>query len=251
MDPRAVAADIAAELAMLADPARAVSERAYLKSDLVHLGTGVPAVRTVVRSRLRRWRPDHDELRSLCDALWDEPVHEHRLAAVEALAAAGGALPAAALPTVADLPWIEQLVRESRTWALVDPLAGSVVSALAVRDAAALDVLDRWVTSDDFWVRRSAVLALRGSLAAGTEWDRFVRYADLLLDEREFFIRKVIGWVAREEGRRQPAVVSAWARRRLGRMSGVTVREVVKPLPDGPELLAAWRDQPVRRKRSG
>lgn len=70
------------------------------------------------------------------------------------------------------------------TWALVDGFAGTVVAAMARRDPAVLRVLDRWVTDDDFWVRRSAVLALRGPLAAGHEWERFVRYADALLDER-------------------------------------------------------------------
>lgn len=231
---------LAAELAALGTPARAAAERAYLKSDLAFLGAGVPAVRRVTRALLRRERPDHDALIDLCDALWAEPVHERRLAAAEALAAS------VALLDAGDLGWIELLLRDSRTWALVDVLAGTVVAGLAVRDPAVLAVLDRWVSADDFWVRRSAVLGLRKVLADGREWERFVRYADALLDEREFFVRKVLGWVAREEGRRRPDEVAAWARSVLPRMSHVTVREVVKPLPDGQALLAAWRASRAR-----
>ena len=214
---------------------RSVGERAYLKSELRHLGCAVLDVRRVVRQHLRRERPDHDALVELCDALWAEPVHERRLAAVEALVASVDEL------EVDDLGWIELLLRDARTWALVDPLAGTVVAEMAAREPAVLATLDRWLGDDDFWVRRSAVLGLRKVLAAGREWDRFVRFAEALLDEREFFIRKVLGWVAREEGRRHPVVVTAWARSVLPRMSHVMVREVVKPLPDGDALLAEWR----------
>ena len=107
--------------------------------------------------------------------------------------------------------------------------------------AAALDVLEAWVHADDMWVRRTSVLGLRDLAKAGREWDRFERAADVLLDEREFFIRKALGWVSRETGRRHPELVSPWVRANLARMNPVTIREAVKYLPDGPELLALWR----------
>jgi 3-methyladenine DNA glycosylase AlkD len=102
-------------------------------------------------------------------------------------------------------------------------------------------VLETWVGSDDMWVRRTSVLGLRDLCTAGREWERFERAADVLLAEREFFIRKALGWVSRETGRRHPELVSRWVRANLGRMSGVTIREAVKYLPDGPDLLAAWK----------
>ena len=65
----------------------------------------------------------------------------------------------------------------------------------------------------------------------------------MMLTEREFFIRKAIGWVLRDTGRRRPDLVAAWLEPRIGQVSGVTLREAVKPL--SPEtaarLLAAYR----------
>ncbi len=113
------------------------------------------------------------------------------------------------------------------------------------RHADGLAELDRWLTDDDFWIRRSAVLALSLVLRDGREIDRFLRYADQLLPEREFFIRKVLGWVARELGKRQPEVVSAWLRRNLDRMNHVTLREAVKYLPDGDQIVSLWRRNKV------
>jgi 3-methyladenine DNA glycosylase AlkD len=68
--------------------------------------------------------------------------------------------------------------------------------------------------------------------------DRFGRYADAMLDEREFFIRKAIGWVLRETGKIRPDEVFAWLLPRAARASGVTIREAVKYLtPEHREAL--------------
>ena len=62
---------------------RAVSERAYLKSDLEHLGTSVSEIRRVVKDFLSAHLDlTRDELVSLTRLLWAEPVHECRMSAV-------------------------------------------------------------------------------------------------------------------------------------------------------------------------
>ena len=64
-----------------------------------------------------------------------------------------------------------------------------------------------------------------------------------MLDEREFFIRKAIGWVLREAGKRRAPEVIAWLAPRTGRASGVTMREAVRYLPnlDAARLMSAYR----------
>jgi 3-methyladenine DNA glycosylase AlkD len=66
-----------------------------------------------------------------------------------------------------------------------------------------------------------------------------------MLDEREFFIRKAIGWVLREVGKKRPAEVAAWLAPRTGRASGVTMREAVRYLPaaDADRLMTAYRER--------
>ncbi|MEI7546543.1 MAG: DNA alkylation repair protein [Actinomycetota bacterium] len=231
-----------ARLAGLGMPERAEGEKAYLKSELQHLGVRVPDVRREVESVVRAGL-SHDELFALADELWSQPVHEHRLAAIELLHCSPR------LVAVGDLRWIEARLRECRTWALVDPLAGWVVAALAVREpAAVLPVLDRWVGDGDFWIRRSAVLGLRALLAGGRELDRCFAYAERLLPEREFFIRKVLGWVLREVSSTHPEEVSAWLRAHMAGMNLVTLREPLRRLPDAAELRALYD---TRRNSSG
>ena len=231
-----------ARLAELGTPERAAGEKAYLKSELQHHGVRVPDVRREVKAALRSGFT-HDELFALADELWAQPVHELRSAAVELLHGSPK------LVTAADLPWIEAHLRACRTWALVDPLAGWVVAALAVREPdAVLPVLDRWVTDDDLWIRRSGVLALGALLAHGRELDRFFGYAERLLPEREFFIRKVLGWVLREISSAHPREVSEWLRAHMADMNLVTLREPMRRLPDADELRALYD---ARRNSSG
>jgi 3-methyladenine DNA glycosylase AlkD len=230
-DPAAVGDFIQSELATMADPVRAEKERAYLKSELVFLGVGVPAMRRLVRAC---WKQngglDHDDLIATVERLWGSDMHEQRMAAVELLRLA----PPTAL-SIDDGPMVEQLIRTSRTWAYVDSLAADVVGALVASSPNAWGpVLDRWASDEDFWIRRSALLSLLVPLRqGGGDFEQFSRYADAMLDEREFFIRKTIGWVLRDTSRRRPELVADWIEPRVARASGVTVREAVKHLdPD-------------------
>jgi 3-methyladenine DNA glycosylase AlkD len=245
VQPADATAEIRSRLKAVGNPARAISEANYLKSTIHHFGASVPAVRQVAKQWLREHPGTiHDDVVAVCNGLWAEPVHEMRLATVELVLARPKLL------GPADLPWLEQLLRECGTWALLDALASDGVGRIVRDQPAAAATLDRWLTDDDFWIRRSAVLALRPSLRVGTQTDRFLRYADTLLPEREFFIRKAIGWVAREEGSRNPDVISDWVRENMSGMNMVTLREAVKYLPDGHELLAEYR-QSRRRNSSG
>ena len=84
----------------------------------------------------------------------------------------------------------------------------------------------------DFWVRRSALLSLlRGIRIRQPDLARFTRYAEPMLAEREFFIRKAIGWVLREISKHDPGWVASWTQQHLSGMSGVTFREAVRRLP--------------------
>ena len=148
----------------------------------------------------------------------------------------------------ADMKLLERLIRESKTWAFVDELAVAIVGPLVERSSALLRVLDRWAADEDFWLRRSAMLALLRPLRRGNgDFRRFARYAERMLEEHEFFIRKSIGWVLRETGKPQPDMVYAWLLPRAARASGVTVREAVKYLSSAQRAAVVVAHQSAKR----
>ncbi len=230
------------QLADAARPERAEGEKRYLKSDLEFLGAAVPDMRAIAKQfRHSHAGLPHDDLVAVVEGLWDEPVFEHRLLAVLLLCRYADALSAA------DAPLFERLIRESGTWALVDPLTTDAIGTVVASDPTAMAAtLDRWVDADDFWLRRAAVLSLLKPIRSGrTGTERLFDYSDRLLDEKEFFVRKAIGWVLRDitRGGANADAVYDFLAPRAHRASGVTMREAVKYL--GPEraeaLMTAYR----------
>jgi 3-methyladenine DNA glycosylase AlkD len=232
---------IRASLEPLGSRERAAGAKRYLKSELEFFGVGVPKLRRAVRAWLAaRPRLEGARLRSLVEELWERQVHELRVFAIELLGERWELLRAS------DMKLLERLLRDSHTWAYVDALAVHVVGPLVERHRGLARTLDRWSRDDDFWIRRSALLALLLPLRRGEgDWRRFVGYADRMLDEREFFIRKAIGWVLREVAKKRSDRVARFVGERIDRISGVTLREAVRYLgpADRERLLAAYRSR--------
>ncbi len=235
-----LADELEASLRRIGTSTRAEGEKAYLKSDLAFTGTLVSATRAEVQRLDRQLALDHERLVELVAALWSKPVFERRLAAIMFLQRHPKLL------SVTDMPILEGMARESRTWALLDYLAVDVLGRLVEADPAGMTaVMDAWATDDDFWIRRASLLAELRPIRRGAGLDRFLARAEPMLEEREFFIRKAIGWVLREAGKRRPDDVFAWLAPRTHRASGVTMREAVKYLPASASaaLMLGYREK--------
>ena len=230
-----------------ADPVRAAGEQAYLK--LPHwtfLGVATPPLRQAVRAWAKEHKGlDHDGLWAVVDELWAAPgpTFEHRRLVSLLLERHWKLL------RPEDAPRLEQLLATSETWALVDCIAVALGSAVE-KDAGWNEVLDAWAAHPSFWLRRSALLALMPAVKDGTfDWPRFTRYAEPMLGEKEFFIRKALGWVLRAATHRDPQAVAAWLSTRAALASGLTVREAAKHLDEAvrEELIAAQREGRLAR----
>jgi 3-methyladenine DNA glycosylase AlkD len=245
-----VSRDVIAALRPLGTQERAAQAKRYLKSDLEFLGVTLPDLRRVVTAAARQ-QPGigREEVVAWALTLWNGTwwdgaerdgaerdgaeragtgvLWEQRMAAVELLRLRVRDL------VPADLAMIETLIRAAAGWALVDPLSGDIAGQIVLRDTGGWRYIDEWADDKDFWVRRSALLSLLPGIRAGQpDVARFDRYATPMLGEKEFFIRKAIGWVLRDLSKKDPAYVTGWTERHLAAMSGVTFREAVRRLPE-------------------
>lgn len=214
-------------LAARGSPDRAAHERRYLKSDLEFLGATVPMLRQHAKAFVRA-HPEltRRDLRRLARQAWQARVHELRSVVIGILEQRIDLL------EPGDARFLIGLVRASDTWAHVDWLATKVIGALLVRQPELAGELDRWATHDCFWVRRAALLALHDALLAGEgDFDHFARLAVPMLGEREFFIRKAIGWVLRSAAKRRPERTIGFVSRHASELSALSFREAVRVLP--------------------
>lgn len=207
------------QLAAIGTADRATHEKAYLKSELEHLGATVPATRKVAKQAAKEWPDAVPHPWPLVDACWSEGIYELRSGMAFFLEHADVG--------PGDEAHVERLLRDAHTWAIIDQLAIRIVPRLEPSKA----LLDRWAQDDDFWVRRTAILApLLAFRGGGGDLDTWARRVDPLLDDPEFFIRKAIGWVLREIGKTHPDWTAEFVAAHS--MSGLTRREATRNLPE-------------------
>ncbi len=233
--------------------ARAVGEKAYLKSDLRFWGTSQESLRAAVREYCDA-HPDltRADLRRVAETLYATDVHELRAAAIGVLERERETLDGR------DLPWLVAIVRKSKSWAYVDWIAPKVIGDIIARDPRARKRLAMWVKDTNFWVRRTALLAEHDALrAGGGDFALWSRLAASMLDEREFFIRKAIGWVLRDVSKKRPELTYAFLRKHRDGVSRLSLLEGAKYLPApkrealGLPGEAAWVAREAERKAAG
>jgi 3-methyladenine DNA glycosylase AlkD len=211
-----------AALAPLKDAKRAAGMRAYMRGRFEYLGIQTPVRRAAVAPLIRAFKPtDAAELRKAAAGLWQMREREYQYVAVDLLARYQAVL------SLDDLPWLLDLVQEKSWWDSVDSLLKTVGPIVQRSGAKGKRAMDAAVRSENFWVRRIAMLHQLG-LRDETDTLRLFRYAELLAPEKEFFIRKAIGWALRDYAWHDWKAVERFVKTTRAPLSGLTVREASK-----------------------
>jgi 3-methyladenine DNA glycosylase AlkD len=113
-------------------------------------------------------------------------------------------------------------------WDLVDASAPAIVGGfLAGRDRAPLFDL---AGSASLWERRIAIVATQHFIRRGDFADT-LRLAALLLGDREDLIHKAVGWMLREVGKRDQAVLEGFLAGHCRRMPRTMLRYAIERFP--------------------
>jgi 3-methyladenine DNA glycosylase AlkD len=216
------------------DPVRAKGQQAYMKSTMPFRGISSPQLKATLRPILTD--PEYlltvrNEWEATIRKLWDgAQFREERYAAL----ALAGHRPYR--PWARDrlaMPLYRYLIESGAWWDFVDEIAARRVGpVLRTHPATESDRMRSWAIADGLWVRRAAILS---QLLSKGETDR-----QLLLDcitpnlaDREFFIRKAIGWSLRQYAR-SDTMAAQWVRctvNELGsRLSPLSRREALTHL---------------------
>jgi len=234
--------ELECELRAVGNEERAVGAKAYLKSDFDFLGVAAKPLRAVARAFLADHSEiDRDALLRLVQALWQRPVFDLKAVAVALLERRSNDLGSS------DLELVEYLLRRSHTWALVDWLCTKVAAPVVERELEMTTaVLKRWSRDEDFWIRRASMLAQLPALRAGAgDFELFASFASGMVGEKEFFIRKAIGWVLRDLSKKRPNLAFDFLLDHVNEVSGLTLREGSKYLSEEQrETLALARRSP-------
>jgi len=213
---------VRAALLPLKDALRAAGMRAYMRGRFEYLGVGTPERRAAVAPLLRGFKPaGAQELRAAAAGLWTMREREYQYVAADLLIRHHAAL------SLDDLPWLLDLAQQKSWWDTVDCIVKVVGKIVRRSGTKGLRAMDRAVRHSDFWVRRVAMLHQLG-WRSECDTERLFRYAALLAPEKEFFIRKAIGWALRDYAWHDWRAVEGFLAASEGKFSGLTVREARK-----------------------
>lgn len=208
-----------------ADPERAKAAQAYMKSSMPSLGVRVPVVRRMVLSTAKELPfGSPAELRDDIRLLWREATwREERYAAIDLTS----------LKSVAKdlemLPLYEEIVRTGAWWDFVDGVSDRICALLQHHRSTLTPLLKKWATDPDFWIRRAAITSQLRAKSA-TDKELLSTVLDANLADKEFFIRKAIGWTLREYAKTDPQWVRDYVETRRAGLSQLSLREAMKHL---------------------
>lgn len=212
-------------LDLAAVPEKAAGMAAYMKSSMPFLGVPAPAVRTTVRA-LAKTHPfaNVDELHATATTLWETAqFREERHAAIMLTDSRLGR------GEMTLLPFYAVVIETGQWWDFVDSVAPRL-SELLQSDRATMDpLLRQWSVHPNLWFRRAAIIAQLPAKAA-TDTALLQDVIRPNLADKEFFIRKGIGWALRQYARTDPGWVRNYVGSHEGRLSPLSRREALKHL---------------------
>jgi 3-methyladenine DNA glycosylase AlkD len=202
-----------------ADPLRAESMAAYMKDNFVYFGIPTPVRRALDRD-VRTPSLDEAGVLALAQACWAVPEREYQYFACDELRRHAEQLSADALPAV------EALITSKSWWDTVDALTWNV-DDLVARHPHLRAEMDRWLTGDDMWLARVAILhQMRRKASTDVDW-LFAACLTHAHDTR-FFLRKAIGWALREYSKTDADAVIRFVADHDAELSGLSKREALK-----------------------
>ena len=157
-------------------------------------------------------------------ALWREATHREERYAVLDLAARRRY---ATYVTSAALPVFEEFIVTGAWWDYVDATAHLVGEALRGDRVVMSRVMRAWSRDADRWKRRVSIICqLR--FKADTDLDLLHDCIEANLDDRDFFIRKAIGWALRQYAWCDADEVVRYVRAHADRLSPLSKREALR-----------------------
>lgn len=222
-----------------ADPVRAANEKRYLKSPYKFYGVTLPFIERMAKEFKKENRDaSRQDILALAKRLWASEYHQEKTLAIKLLDQYREYL------DMKTMPMLEGMLSEAAGWDHLDETAIHLVGAVLEKDEKVFIYLKKWSRSENFWVRRASLISQILPFRKGMgDAPLFFKLAEGMLDEKEFFIRKAIGWTLRDLSKSKPDEVFDFLMKVKDRASGLTLREGAKRLPEAQRAAVMLKKQ--------
>ena len=218
--------EVRAALRRAADPVKAPQMQAYMKSLMPYRGVTAPEQKALWRKLFGEYpiMPEEEWKRVALDLWRNASYREERYAAI-ALTGLKVYLP---YRTMDAMPMFEEMIVSGAWWDFVDVIAGRQMGDVLRAEPRRMKALmRRWSIDPHMWKRRAAILCQLG-FKRDTDLDLLYACIEPNLADRDFFIRKAIGWALRQYAWTDPIEVRGYVNSHRTRLSPLSIREATK-----------------------
>ncbi len=224
-DNRDLVTFVQSKFSELADPVKAGPMQAYMKTTMPFYGIQKPDRIPVYKEMKCHFAPANKaQYESAVRALWALAHREEKYTAIEY------ARQHKSFITADSIPLYKELIQSGAWWDIVDDVAINLVGDVYLARRSELrPLINSWIDDADIWIRRTALISHnhhRASTDAEQLFDHCLRRAH----EKEFFIRKAIGWALREYSYANPDGVRNFLLSNRGQLSLLSFKEGGKRL---------------------
>lgn len=184
------------------NPTNAKAMEAYMKDKFKFFGIKTPDRRAMLKEFYQiHGVPQIDVVDEYVKVLWQLPEREMQLTAQEI----AGKYMKKAPPQ--KIEFYEYMIVNKSWWDTVDYIAIWLVGTLFKNHPEMIEeYVEKWMNSGNFWLQRTAILFQR-NYKENTDEALLFNLCERLSGEKEFFIRKAIGWALREYSKTNPEAV--------------------------------------------
>jgi 3-methyladenine DNA glycosylase AlkD len=202
-----------------ADASLAFGMSKYMKFKFSFFGIKKPLRAALQKEIIKETgKPDFETIKEFALMAWEEPEREFQYFAIDLMIGIRKKLQRN------DLKLIKHLIENKSWWDSVDNIAVNLAGQYFKQFPNNFE-LNKWIKSSNFWFQRSAIIH-QLTYKKDTNEQMLFEFCSLLKAEKEFFIRKAIGWALRQYARIAPFHVFNFVKN--NEISPLSKREALK-----------------------
>jgi len=198
-------------------------------------GVPLPILRVIAAEIGKFIQKEPTEALSLLETIWTEGSFEARQIAGKCLEKFGPKNPEICLD------FVSSVLPDLDNWSVCDNLAMFGVEPIVYSNPElVLPLSEKWIKSENKWIRRFGVVTLRGYKKVQTT-NKVFEILDLVMEDNEKDIKKTVSWILREITKKNldevAEFLARWAKANPGKDTRWIIKDGMKKLPKEKHLI--------------
>jgi 3-methyladenine DNA glycosylase AlkD len=223
MKPEKFVSEIETVLKQNANAENAVAMSKYMKDLFPYYGIKKPLRTQLTKPLMLNVKKDitEDWIMEAAALLWKKKQREFHYVAMDLLNMNRKVI------TPKSFKALENLVLKNSWWDSVDSLSNYAISPLVLRYPELKKEMKHFAQQDNMWLKRVSIIH-QLPYKTKTDWLFLMDVCKRHMHDKEFFIRKAIGWALRQHAKTDPKAVYAFVEANKAKLSNLSIREALK-----------------------